>query len=666
MASRSLGSLTLDLVLRLGGFQQGANRAVREVDRLSERFTTAGRAATRALGLFGVGFSVVGITRGLTEAAKAAIEFGDEVQKATAKTGIGAEAFSELAFAAKQSDIEIDALGTAFKKMQTTLSEAGSGTKAAQETFRALGLELEQLRALKPDQQFEVLADRINALKDPADRTRAAVELFGRAGADLLPLFEDGAAGIRRAREEAQRLGATLTGEQAAALAEADEQIKRLTAAYEGFTRSATAVIATPLADFFDGVNTAIGNQAPLLDRLTLTTQAYFKAIADGEGFWDTLFTNVADVSRAYKELTDDATRAAKAQADLTGSGLPPGSRRPFVPGFEPSAIEAALRGAQQIDRAARDGLAELAIDTQQITVSATEQLYREMDVATQTSMQRQLAEWEKFDSQVQALVSAGRITPEDAFARMSEKTDEFLQELEITTERITLPVEEANEEVTAFLDEAQRATQRIGAQFLESFDLKTLVQDFDDAFKQIAANAVSARIAEKLFSGMDGILDKLGGLFSGAGGGGFSFGSFFGGIADFFGFAEGGRVSGPGHATSDTIPAWLSPGEFVVNARSVAIPGALRLLEQLNDGRLPVQKFAVGGLVGDLSSGRIAPELLLTGQMENVNRKEDGGDTFNVAVSFHAPTGTVSRQTAMQVGNDIARQLQIARARNG
>ena len=80
--------------------------------------------------------------------------------------------------------------------MQVTLSEAGSGSKSANETLSALGLTFKELQALEPDKQFEVLADRISGLKDPADRTRAAVELFGRAGADLLPLFEQGAAGI--------------------------------------------------------------------------------------------------------------------------------------------------------------------------------------------------------------------------------------------------------------------------------------------------------------------------------------------------------------------------------------------------------------------------------------------------------------------------------------
>lgn len=71
--------------------------------------------------------------------------------------------------------------------------------------------------------------------------------------------------------------------------------------------------------------------------------------------------------------------------------------------------------------------------------------------------------------------------------------------------------------------------------------------------------------------------------------------------------FAEGGFVSGAGTATSDSIPAWLSNGEFVVKAARVAKPGVLGFLRALNGGmNIPSlfggrRGFADGGLVGAL-----------------------------------------------------------------
>ncbi|WP_337267104.1 phage tail length tape measure family protein [Oryzifoliimicrobium ureilyticus] len=113
------------------------------------------------------------------------------------------------------------------------------------------------------------------------------------------------------------------------------------------------------------------------------------------------------------------------------------------------------------------------------------------------------------------------------------------------------------------------------------------------------------------------------------AGGGG-GFGSFlssiFGGVssipAKFAGsaqavaafsgsglFADGGHVAGPGTGTSDSIPAWLSNGEFVVNAK--ATKKNRKMLEAINTGR--VGHFAVGGMVGSVPVP-VAPTLTARG----------------------------------------------------
>lgn len=60
--------------------------------------------------------------------------------------------------------------------------------------------------------------------------------------------------------------------------------------------------------------------------------------------------------------------------------------------------------------------------------------------------------------------------------------------------------------------------------------------------------------------------------------------------------FAGGGGVQGPGSSTSDSIPAWLSNGEFVIQARAVAKYGAA-FMHAINSGRFRVPGFALGGM---------------------------------------------------------------------
>lgn len=65
---------------------------------------------------------------------------------------------------------------------------------------------------------------------------------------------------------------------------------------------------------------------------------------------------------------------------------------------------------------------------------------------------------------------------------------------------------------------------------------------------------------------------------------------------------AGGGHIRGAGTSTSDSIPAWLSDGEFVVKAKSVAKYGA-GLLHAINSGRFKMPRFNMGGLVSNMIS---------------------------------------------------------------
>lgn len=82
-------------------------------------------------------------------------------------------------------------------------------------------------------------------------------------------------------------------------------------------------------------------------------------------------------------------------------------------------------------------------------------------------------------------------------------------------------------------------------------------------------------------------------GAAGGSGGGMLS--SLFKGFSSLFtGHADGGLIRGPGSGTSDSIPARVSNGEYIVNA--AATRANLPMLEAINDNRFP--RFASGGLV--------------------------------------------------------------------
>jgi tape measure domain-containing protein len=110
-----------------------------------------------------------------------------------------------------------------------------------------------------------------------------------------------------------------------------------------------------------------------------------------------------------------------------------------------------------------------------------------------------------------------------------------------------------------------------------------------------------------------------------------------FSSILKFFGFAEGGKVSGPGTGTSDSIPAMLSNGEFVINAKAAS--RNLGLLNAINTGSL--RKFAEGGLV---STAMLAAPAIADVKPAQVNN-QSSQQIINLTI-----TGDISRQTKAEI----------------
>ncbi|PSM16113.1 tape measure protein [Nitratireductor sp. StC3] len=136
--------------------------------------------------------------------------------------------------------------------------------------------------------------------------------------------------------------------------------------------------------------------------------------------------------------------------------------------------------------------------------------------------------------------------------------------------------------------------------------------------------------------------------------------------LGGLLGFADGGAVSGPGTSTSDSIPAMLSDGEFVVNARSTRKHRAV--LEAINAGKAPA--FAAGGFASRnafSSSSTYAPSLAINMQGSSGNPKQDARFAQQVATAVDAalqkPDGF--RRTEGQNLAQLAGDLRGAGGRN-
>jgi hypothetical protein len=138
----------------------------------------------------------------------------------------------------------MDVIGKAATKADVAFVKAAQGSATAQAGFSAIGLSLADLQGKSSAERFSAITDAIAGLPTEAERAAAAVRLFGRAGAEMLPLFAGGAGSIREATEEAQRFGMALTGAQGRDVEAMNDSFSKVHAAIGGIVKQITAYLA--------------------------------------------------------------------------------------------------------------------------------------------------------------------------------------------------------------------------------------------------------------------------------------------------------------------------------------------------------------------------------------------------------------------------------------
>ncbi|MGW3166985.1 hypothetical protein ACWC9Q_29825 [Streptomyces sp. NPDC001142] len=114
---------------------------------------------------------------------------------------------------------------------------------------------------------------------------------------------------------------------------------------------------------------------------------------------------------------------------------------------------------------------------------------------------------------------------------------------------------------------------------------------------------------------------------------------------------AEGGPIRGPGSATSDSIPAMLSNGEYVIRASAVERYG-LPLFDALNAQRLagggPVGRYASGGYAYQPATAQIGLSTVSSWYDQDVQRLRDAWTKLNEAMRDQAKKSTAATRKAV------------------
>jgi hypothetical protein len=278
MASAVIGSLRVNLGADSAAFSKGLKDAEGGMNRFA-------RAAK--MGLAAVGAAVATAAAGLAVALRGAINNADEMGKAAQAVGVPVEELTRLRHAAEMSGSSLEGLKTGLRTLGQRMDESlRKPTSEAAQTFQRLGIELKNADGTMRATADVVgdVAERFANMDDGAQKTALAVQMFGRAGADLIPMLNGGRDALQAMKDEADALGLTISGNTAAAAARFNDSVSRLWKVLEGM------------------VNTLAAELAPVLD---LVAGKFEGAARSSMGFGDTIRSVVENSMRVWGFFMD-------------------------------------------------------------------------------------------------------------------------------------------------------------------------------------------------------------------------------------------------------------------------------------------------------------------------------------------------------------------------
>lgn len=537
--STTVGELNIKLNIELARLDAQIKQSNQKIATMGKRMNSdiskAARAINTTLGSLGIGVGV----GALAAFGKEIIALGSKINDLSIQAGISTDAFQTFAAVGRESGVSGEQIAAAFNKMSQTIQDAADGSKSAVESLAKLKLTAAGLKALKPEEQFTLIATQIAGAEDKSKAFSAALDILGSKNAPKL-------------KEVLQRLGTEGFG----ALADATEKVR--------FSEDQIKTL--------DDAGDALQRIADTMK--VIAAKALLKVVAD----IDPNSTQGVNASGIYNPSVGIGGRSATEQRNLDGvfGNDPNASGR----GFSLESIRAQNEAnrlkeqAAKADRDAADAAAKLAEETEHLAQiqamadAAGEALLFEnqkrnemiaegakLYEATLTPLEK----YEKLMAQINELEEQGAVTGYEAARIRAGIVSDFEDGAKSAAAvRFDIGEYEAPEDLakdwTVFQKQMFEIFDSVGDRAASTF--ADMVIDGEDAFKSLATVAAKSilEMAARL-----AIINPLLNMVFGLGG----TASALPTIMTAFGGARagGGPVNpGNGYVVGESGPEWFSP----------------------------------------------------------------------------------------------------------
>jgi len=228
----TVANLNVAVTARTRKFRRGMKRSQGIVSRFAGTVARAGvklaafSAVSAAAGATVLGFFV----RKEMKAVDATAKLSDRI-------GIATEKLVGLQHAAEITGAGTEVLNKGLMFQSKALGEAKQGIGEARYALDALGLKVDDIIKMSPDQAFLTIAESMKGLATQSERNYVATKLYGRAGQKLVNTLSLGSAGLREMVEESRRLYGSLTRVDARKIEQANDAIQRTKTSFRGLIR---------------------------------------------------------------------------------------------------------------------------------------------------------------------------------------------------------------------------------------------------------------------------------------------------------------------------------------------------------------------------------------------------------------------------------------------
>lgn len=237
----TVATMAVNVIAQTGGFNKGLDKAGAKAKGFGSGIKGAMGAAVAPAAVAAAAIAAVGMA---LMKVNAAMDRLDEVAKKSKSLGISGQDLMGFQHSAELAGVSAGGFSTAMQKMQKGIGEAMGGTGIAKDALADMGIELESFGALDADEQFLQLADKIASVQNPAERAAMATAVFGRAGADLLPMILQGRDAIEGQMDALKGLQGELSDADFKAIEDANDAWTRVGKAFDGIWNQLSVMLA--------------------------------------------------------------------------------------------------------------------------------------------------------------------------------------------------------------------------------------------------------------------------------------------------------------------------------------------------------------------------------------------------------------------------------------